>query len=292
VQAKAARTKLALAMETLETRTRERARWSDLASREMASRDRADQADVLWRQAKSAHADAVGTWDSVAAVASEVQASVDLARANRDQTALELQRCVVRAPFAGFVAERFVEVGDFVRRGTPVVRLVAHERVRLRVHVNAEDALTITRGAAVSIILPGIANLPHYANGSSGEQALSGRVAGVSASADPRTRKFAVDVVADNALGLLREGMFARVQIDAGRLDEAILVPDEATGADEDGQFVFVIEDGKAHRRRVVLGPRQGEGRILRDGLGGPAELVTDGLGQVFDGAPIRRIGN
>ncbi len=305
VEARNALRQLEIARETLTTRGRERERWRDLANKQMASQDRLDQAEVSYRTAKAVHAGAQGTWDSVAAVASETAASVAVAKANRDRAALFKARCVVRAPFGGRIAERRVEVGDFVRRGTPVVRLVSSERIRLRVHVGAEDALTIASGAPVAISIPGVAlvipahhpetgaengGLAQGAESVAPPDQLPGRVEGVAAAADSGSRKFAVDVEADNLRGLLRDGMFARVQIDAGVVADAMLIPDEAVGADSKGHFVYVVDVDRVKKTRVVLGPRQGEGRILRRGLAGPVELVSDGLGLLFDGAQIRRM--
>lgn len=280
VEAQSALRQLEIARGTLATRERECVRWRDLASRQMASQDRLDQAEVMLRNAKAADARAQGIWDSVAAVASETAANVAVAQASRDRAALNTERCVVRAPFTGRVAERLVEVGDYVRRGSPVLRVVSHERVRLRVHVGTEDALTIQQGAPVTISVPGVA-----------PRQITGRVEGVAAAADARSRKFAVDIEADNPLGLLRDGMFARAQIEAGVVADALLVPDESVGSDSQGHFVYVVHGETVKKTRVVLGPREGEGRILRSGLEGPVELVSDGLGLLFDGAQIRRMG-
>jgi RND family efflux transporter MFP subunit len=306
VEAQNALRQLGIARETLATRERECVRWRDLAGRQMASQDRLDQAEVMLRNAKASHARVQGTWDSVAAVASETAASVAVAQASRDRAALNRARCVVRAPFTGRVAERLVEVGDYVRRGTPVLRLVSHEHVRLRVHVGAEDALTIAQGARVTISVPGVALVipTHHpeAGAAPGQQTPSaepsvspgqipGRVEGVAAAADAGSRKFAVDIEAENPLGLLRDGMFARVRVDAGVVADALLIPDESVGSDSKGHFVYVVVEDRVKKTRLVLGPRQGEGRILRSGLTGPVELVSDGLGLLFDGAQIRRMG-
>ncbi|MCW8140840.1 MAG: hypothetical protein KIT58_18210, partial [Planctomycetota bacterium] len=105
-------------------------------------------------------------------------------------------------------------------------------------------------------------------------------------------RTFAVDVAAGAAGGLLRPGMFARVVLDLGVVEEAVLVPDGAVVAEAGAHHVFLAEGDRARRVTVTLGPRQGEGRLLRAGLDGPCEVVVEGTGLLFDGAPLARLGD
>ncbi len=295
---------LALAEETLKTRTRERDRWANLAAKGMASQDRADQADVLWRQASRAHTLAKGAYTSNVMSHDEIDLAIVVAQAARDEAALRLAWCTVRAPFPGVVTTlppppppakpQRIHLGDFVRRGTPVIRLVSQERMRLRVHVRAEEAHIVRPGAKVEISVPSLdAALPReYENGKGQPGPFPGRVEGVAAAANPRSRKFAVDLVAENPTRLLRDGLFCRVRIDAGEFEQAYLIPDSAVVSTEEGQFVYLVQDAVAHRRAVALGPRQGEGRLLRSGLTGTVELIVQGTSQLYDGAPIRLLGD
>lgn len=280
---------------TLARRVKDLKKWTDLTDRGVTGGvDRRDAAYSLWRTALAGDVLVRGLLRARRAALVEARASVDLAKAARDAADLELSRCSIRAPFAGSVSERLVQVGSFLSKGTPVYRLVSQRRVRIRVHVREEEALAISSGATAVVSIPGVEFPPRaYTNGGSNlphEDGFSGKVEGVAASADPRSRKFAVDVLVENPLEHLRTGMFARVVLDAGQLAKAILVPDGAIVTSERGQHVFLAEGDSVRLRPVVLGPRQGEGRILRKGIDGPAELVIEGTALLFDGAPITRL--
>lgn len=285
---------LATARATLDVRARDLERWTSLAERDLASRDRLDQADVQWRAALIEVQRAEAALDEARAAEREAQAALELARAAHDQARLDLERCVVRAPFAGVVSERLAQEGQWVGAGAAAVRLVATDRLRVRVHVREEDVVTLEAGARAEAFLPGVSGAAGYdgvADAGQGAGPFPARVEGVAAAAEPRDRTFAVDVALDPAGGVLRPGMFARVVIDAGTLPRAILVPDGAVVAEGGAYHVFVAEGDRARRVAVTLGARQGEARLLRGGLEGPCELVVDGTGLLFDGAPIARLG-
>ena len=281
----------ALAAETVATRERDRARWAELAQRNVSSRAQADQADVAWRAARSQHHELSGRQVAARDALVEAEATLDLARAERELAALELERCTVRAPFAGEVAERRVDVGDLLAAGRPVVRLVAQETIRLRVHVREGEAAALAPGSAAAISFPGldVGGAPAAAYPGT-TAARPGRVVGVSAAADPRSRKVAVDIELANADGLLRAGVFARADLDAGVVEGVYLVPSRAIVATETEHVVYVVEGATARAQPVALGPRQGEDRIVTGGLTGEVEVVVEGTGLLFDGAPVARL--
>lgn len=277
--------------ETLDTRARERTRIKELEAKGIASTTQVDQADVAWRAASGEHTRLSGALRTARAGLAEARALVVRREADLATATLARERCTVRAPFAGKVADRLIEVGDLLRAGAPVIRLVAQERVRVRVHVGEEQALALQAGSAAWLTVPGLPTLDGAQGDSSeGARGLPGKIVGVSAAADPKTRKVAVDVSVENSAGLLRDGMFARVRLDAGQVPDTYLVPDTAVVATREGTFVYVLTGESVTRRQIRLGARQGEGRIHRGGLEGRVELATSGLGLLFEGAPIRRL--
>jgi RND family efflux transporter MFP subunit len=284
---------VATSQNTLDARAGERDRWRKLAEENIASPERADQADTLWRAALASHQRLTSQLDTARAGLTGADAAKQQAEAARDMATLSLERCVVRAPFAGYVASRDVEVGEYVRAGQTVGRLLDQAKVRLRVHVREEEASVLEPGAAATVTLPGVdMHAPGNGEGYDADTGVLAVVDGVAAAADPRTRKVAVDVVVENPHGVLRPGLFARVKMEAGTIDDALLLPDDAVVADERGHHVFVAEGDVVERVEVELGWRQGEARLMRQGPEGEFEVVTGGAGLLFHGAPITRLGN
>ncbi len=91
-----------------------------------------------------------------------------------------------------------------------------------------------------------------------------------------------------NAPRLLSPGMFVRVRFPVGREHPAVLVPEEAIGADQGQRFVFVLNDkDEAQYRRVTLGPQEGRLRVVEDGVKAGERVVVSGLQRVRAGLKV-----
>lgn len=310
VQLEVTQQQLLNAEETLKAQDRERERARTLNEQGIGSSAQLDQAELAWRAASGETTRLRGARQTAGAALVEAQAMIGVAQAQVAVATLARARCTVKAPFAGEIAERLVDEGVRLREGELVARLVSRGRCRVRVHVREQEASELQAGNAAWLTVPGLPALDGAPGGSgsaasSGQggpasqarRGLPGHVVGVSAAADPQTRKVALDVIVEDPARLLRDGMFARVRLSAGDLADSYLVPDAALVSDEAGDWVYVVSDAASaqapatvRKARVVLGPRQGEARIVRGGLTGEVELATSGLGLLFDGAPVRRL--
>lgn len=87
---------------------------------------------------------------------------------------------------------------------------------------------------------------------------------------------------------LLSPGMFVRVRLPIGQPQQALLVLDRVITTDQNLKSVFVVEDGKAKRRRVTVGALQEDGlRVITSGLTKDDWVLIGGLQQVQEGVPI-----
>lgn len=288
------------AEETLKAQARERERAQTLSEQGIGSSAQLDQAELAWRAASGETTRLRGARQTAGAVVVEARASLAVAEAQLAVATLARARCSVKAPFAGEIAERLVDEGARLREGEVVARLVSRGRARVRVHVREQEAGSLQAGGSAWLTVPGLPDLDGARAPAGGVEAaprgLPGKIVGVSAAADPQTRKVALDVLVLDPAHQLRDGMFARVRLSAGSVPEAYLVPDAALVSDEHGDWVYLLSaapsDGlfTVRKARIELGARQGEGRIVRSGLSGEVELATSGLGLLFDGAPVRRL--
>jgi membrane fusion protein (multidrug efflux system) len=73
---------------------------------------------------------------------------------------------------------------------------------------------------------------------------------------------------------------------------QALMLPEQAIVPENDQHFVYVVADGKAHKREIKIGRRRpGEVEVL-DGLGADDGVVVDGTLNLRDGVPVRVQGN
>ncbi len=202
-------------------------------------------------------------------------AEVSLARAKRT-----LADATVRGPFPGTVEEVHVEIGDFVRPGTPIVTLVDLSKVRLRAGVTADEAGTLEVGGHAQVAFESLGGIE-----STGEIRSIGRVA------DRSTGTYLVELWIDNTDGLMREGMVAGVEFGDSSTGEYALVPRSALIREDGLVSLFVLEesgaDTLARLRRVRVGRSNDVMVEILQGTELGEKVIVDGLFALRDGALV-----
>jgi membrane fusion protein (multidrug efflux system) len=206
----------------------------------------------------------------------------DVAAARLASVKLELSKSKLRAPWAGTVSQRYIEVGDFVTPGQRVAELVDISRITVRAPVPAQDVPLLAVGMKVEIRVDALA----------GER-IEGEIVRLAPQVDPQTRSLDVEVEVANPERRLRPGMPARLELSRRTLAAAVLVPLSAVvdlGA-ADGLFVVegaVGERQIARQRPVELGPVIGDRVVVASGLAAGERVVVEGARQLLDGQPVR----
>jgi len=205
--------------------------------------------------------------EQMTAAASGAQAQLTAARDNLSYTAL-------RAPFAGRVASRRVNLGDVVNPGMPLIEIEGEGGLELRATVESEIAATLRPGSKVKALVDGQAG-PSTAT-----------VTAVAPSGDPTTHRFEVKADLPATPGL-RAGLFARLLVPGVAADPRITVPAAALFERGGLTGLFVVGDSKARLRWVAVGAREGDTVEIRAGVEPGERVVLDPAG-LADGAPVR----
>lgn len=172
------------------------------------------------------------------------------------------------------VAARLVSVGDFVQVGTPLVRLVDADPVKLRATVPERRLADVKVGQSAAVSIEAF------------REPFAGRVSRVSPAVDVATRSFAVEVLVPNPERRLKPGSFASAEIEVGS-DEALLVPASAILTFAGVTKVMVEKDGKAEERPVAIGQRLADRVEVRDGLRAGDRVVEKPVAGLRTGTPI-----
>jgi RND family efflux transporter MFP subunit len=183
----------------------------------------------------------------------------------------------VTAPFAGFVVEKRVEVGDMASPGMPLFVIDDVSKVKIEAQVPESTTAGLAIGDPVEIEFQG--------------EYFRGELSEVLPAADPRSRTFTVRALLDNPDGRLRPGMFARLRL-AGEARPTIAVPDTAIVRKGPLTGVFVAEGSGSERvtaglRWITLGrTRDGSVEVLT-GLAAGERYVVEPTSNLRDGQPI-----
>ena len=194
------------------------------------------------------------------------EANLQSAEAQAAITERALADARVRAPFAGIVAKRWVNVGDKVSGDMPVAQVVDLSRMELEAPVPVSEIPFVQVGQEITFQVDGFANRP-----------FRGKVERVNPSAEAGSRAIHVFVTLPNADGSLKGGMFASGTLATSMGTEVDVIPVAAV-LEEGGQsFVYVVKGGKVERRSVVLGARNAERGVVtvREGLERGVPVIT-----------------
>lgn len=185
-----------------------------------------------------------------------------------------LSYAVLRAPFAGRVAERPINLGDVVNPGMPLIVIEGQGGLEVRASVAPGIAALLRPGMKIQALCDGQ------------PAPLDATLSAVAPAGDPTTHRVEVKATVPSAKGL-RAGLFARLLVPAPEGEARIRVPASAVFARGGLNGLFVADDGTARLRWVALGARTGDAVEIRAGLEAGERVVLDPTGLV-EGAPIR----
>ena len=96
-----------------------------------------------------------------------------------------------------------------------------------------------------------------------------------------------VRAIVPNPKGRLIDGTLVNVAVHADKPVDKVLVPQAALIADQQGAYVFVVEDGKAVVKRLKIGAEAGAYVVVDQGLNGGEQVVVEGLQGLRPGTPV-----
>jgi len=170
-----------------------------------------------------------------------------------------------------------VDVGNYVRVGTPIFVLVADDPLRLRGEVPERFVSELKIGQEVRGTVEAFPG-----------EVLRGRLARISAAADATSRALTVEATVPNPDGRLRVGFFCKAAILTRTDAEALVVPVEALVNFAGVTRVFLVdESGVAHSRPVRTGLSLGTRIEITDGLEPGDRVATSALARLADGSKV-----
>jgi len=125
-----------------------------------------------------------------------------------------------------------------------------------------------------------------FADGTTYNQ--QGTINFIDVSVDRATDTVLVRATMPNPDGVLIDGELVTVVLEAEQPQEQVVVPQGALIADQEGIYVFVVEDGKATVRRVKPGGEIGANVVINEGLKGGEQIIVEGLQSIRPGRPVQ----
>lgn len=190
-----------------------------------------------------------------------------------------LADATVKAPISGVVNKRYVEVGAYLNPGARLFDILDDSSLKLWVNVSERQVQHVKKGSKVTLTC----------NAFPGET-YTGTLSYIGTKAD-KTFNYPVEItLAASAKKQLLSGMYATVHFEDQATQRGILIPRNALVGSVKGASVFVVDQGLAHKRPVVIGAVLGKQVEVLSGLSAGDSLVTTGLINVTEGRQIKTI--
>lgn len=190
-------------------------------------------------------------------------ARVRVAQATLGANRARIGRLDIRAPSAGLILARNVEVGQVVSGAAGALfRLARGGEMEMRASLSQQDMAAVRPGMAASVTPIGLG------------RSFSGSVWQVSPVIDPASRQgeVRISIPYDPAI---RPGGFAEAKIASGSTT-APLLPQSAVLSDEKGNYVYIVNrENKVERRAIKVGTIDNEGVTVIEGLSGQESVVA-----------------
>jgi len=249
-------------------------RWKNLQSKGVVSRQ---ENDTYQSQSVAAQASVLALEKAVVSARSNIAA----AEANLSRLT-ELQGYKsVRAPFAGVITVRNVDVGALVSEAnTLLFRIAQTDRLRTYVNVPQSDADSVRVGQVARLVIADLA----------GHQ-FSGTVTRTANALDPATRTLLTEVQVPNSNGLLLPGMYTQVDLTTPRKNPPLLIPGDTLVVRSTGPQVGVVgPDHIVHFQRLQLGRDFGDKIEVLSGLEAGQQVVVNPGDTVQEGAKVNPV--
>ncbi len=219
--------------------------------------------------------------DAAAATAAAQAATVQADSAAVEAARLNLAYTSIRAPMAGRTGSLLVHQGNLVKTsGSPLVVINQIDPILVRFTVPEQVLAQVRRYGAAQPLEVEAAPSPGTT--------VQGKLTFVDNAVDPQTGTVMLKAEFPNRSGLLWPGEYVPVRLQLYVQENALVVPSAAVNTDQDGSYVFVVDDsGVAHRRNVKVGRILEDDVTLESGLQGGERVVTDGQSRLSEGAKV-----
>jgi len=205
-----------------------------------------------------------------------VEAQVRQTKAALDMAKYQLKNTQITAPISGKVTSISVSSGEMIAPSVPLLAIIDVSRIFVKVGISEKDISKINVGQKVSLEIDAFP-----------EDKFRGEVVSKGVAVDQISKTLEVKIEILQPEVDIPVGVFARGDILVKTNQDALIIPSSALTRKKDGIYVYVIEEGIARQKEVVLGIIQDERVEILSGLSEKEEIVVLGNQELKDGLKV-----
>jgi membrane fusion protein, multidrug efflux system len=223
--------------------------------------------------------------DQALAADQQAQGQILTDQANLDTANINLGYTEISSPITGKIGRTNITKGNVVGPDSgPLTLVVSQDPMYVTFPVSQADVLEARKDEHANVDT--IKVKLRFSDGSLYDQV--GEINFVDVTVDRSTDSVTLRGTIPNPKGTLIDSQLVRVILESGTPMEKVVIPQAALIADQEGVYVFVVDDGKAVVRRVKAGEESGTGIVIESGLSAGDLVIVEGLQSLRPGTPVR----
>lgn len=224
------------------------------------------------------------------------QAQVLSAQAQLEKAQLNLERTKIKAPYAGRVLNRSVDLGQVVSNNMQLATIYATDSVEIRLPIKNKDLPFINlpeqyRDGAKNLS----GSVVNFTSDLIGEQQWQGQLIRTEGAIDESAQQLYVVAKINDPYKSTKDnqypvkiGQYVKAKINGKVAPQVLVIPNNAI---YQGSYVYVVENGTLQRKSIALAWQNAQQSIVSEGLEAGSQLVLTPLGQVSSGTPVQIMG-
>ncbi|MEO8210672.1 MAG: efflux RND transporter periplasmic adaptor subunit [bacterium] len=207
------------------------------------------------------------------------QFQLEISERALDVLETRLEKSYVVSPISGVVDQKYLVKGEVCGPGTPILNVVDVSRVKVSAGIPESYINEVKKGSLVKI------SFDVYP-----DEEFSGTVSYVSPTLSSVNRTFEIEIILNNKDGRLKPEMSANIEIEKGRIENAIVLSQDLIVDFGNEKYIFVLENDIARKRVLGLGGRSSNDVLITSGLNEGDKLIIEGFQPLADGDKVQVI--
>lgn len=240
-----------------------------------ASKSQLDQAELGLKELESSYA---GQIEQLSVQASD--SSLKLVEVQLTQARESLDNATVTAPVDGIVSQVNVTVGNTATSAQAALSLTSADSLYSTISVPENLVNRLDKNREVKVTVPSVS-----------EKNFAGKIDNISPSADPKTQLYPLKVLIETMDGLIKPGMFAKVELVTDEKADVMAIKSEAVVLKNEKTIVWIVQEDKAVAKEVVTGLDTGVDIEILEGLNQGDTVIVKGQTLVDEGHKVKIVG-
>ncbi len=219
-------------------------------------------------------------YDQAKLAASDV--ALEAAKKNAEQARVAYENAAslaknaqVKSPISGVVSDISIVEGEFTSPSKPPITIVDADSITIELGVPGNMVNKIRHGDNVNVEIE------------DADYKAESVIDSISTSADSMTNLYTVNIILENN-GMIKPGMFAKINFNTDKIENALAVRTEAVIDKDDKKYVYVANGESALLKEVVTGLDTGTYIEIKEGLNLGDKVVIKGQEYLNDGTKIK----